>query len=331
MKLKQLFFALSLFISLEAFTQNLGVNADGSTPDNSAMLDVKSASKGILIPRMLQSERLGIANPAKGLLVYQTDGVDGFYFNKGTSGSPNWILLGAQGATGNTGATGATGAQGSTGVTGATGNTGATGATGAQGIAGVTGATGNTGATGATGATGVSLPTQTGNSGKFLTTNGTTASWATPSGGGGGTLELLVRTSTASGAIGASGGVATMQFDNEVIDVNNAYSTSTYTYTVPATGNYWINITGYYICTTTPVPALRLLIDNVVSEYSVSYGNTQLSNAAGGVLDAYNGRAHISIIRPLTAGQVLKVTTANGNTANSLTIQPGSSMSILKF
>ena len=85
------------FFSNPLFAQN-GVkisNATG-TADPSAMLDVVSTSKGVLIPRMTAAQRSpGIANPANGLLVYQTDGTPGYYYNAGTPSVPNWIILSA--------------------------------------------------------------------------------------------------------------------------------------------------------------------------------------------------------------------------------------------
>jgi len=51
----------------------VAINSDGSPPDNSAMLDVKSHNKGMLIPRMTLAEILSISNPANGLQVYNTD------------------------------------------------------------------------------------------------------------------------------------------------------------------------------------------------------------------------------------------------------------------
>jgi hypothetical protein len=60
------------------------------------MLDVSSNTKGALIPRMLLAQRTAIANPATGLLVYQTDGLNGFYYNAGTPAVPNWIRLSAE-------------------------------------------------------------------------------------------------------------------------------------------------------------------------------------------------------------------------------------------
>jgi len=67
----------------------VGVNTDGSSPDGSAMLDVKSTTKGMLIPRMDSTQRVAISTPATGLLVYQTNGTDGFWFYNGTA----WVSL----------------------------------------------------------------------------------------------------------------------------------------------------------------------------------------------------------------------------------------------
>ena len=91
---KKLAFSLFFFLSIQLlFAQNISVNADGSAPDGSAMLDVVATDKGILIPRMTEVQRLGIATPATSLIVYQTDGDDGFYFNAGTPGAPSWVKL----------------------------------------------------------------------------------------------------------------------------------------------------------------------------------------------------------------------------------------------
>jgi hypothetical protein len=64
-----------------------------TTPNSSAMLEINSNAKGLLIPRMTEAQRSGISFPATGLLVYQTDGITGFYFNSGTPGLPNWASL----------------------------------------------------------------------------------------------------------------------------------------------------------------------------------------------------------------------------------------------
>ncbi len=74
------------------------INSDGSAPDASAMLQVQSTEKGILIPSMTTAQRTAIANPADGLLVYDTI-TKSFWFYKSTtwtelatggSGSVSW-------------------------------------------------------------------------------------------------------------------------------------------------------------------------------------------------------------------------------------------------
>ena len=55
MYIKRFLTASLLSLSITSFAQNVGVNADGSTADASAMLDIKSTTKGVLIPRMTES------------------------------------------------------------------------------------------------------------------------------------------------------------------------------------------------------------------------------------------------------------------------------------
>lgn len=59
------------------------------TPDPSAQLDVSSTDKGMLVPRMNLSERNAIADPATGLLIFQTDNTPGFYYYNGSG----WVPL----------------------------------------------------------------------------------------------------------------------------------------------------------------------------------------------------------------------------------------------
>ncbi|MDT0556675.1 tail fiber domain-containing protein [Patiriisocius hiemis] len=72
-------------------------------PDSSSMLDIESTTSGILIPRMIASERTAISNPAEGLLVYQTDSPEGFYYFDGTvwqeisAGNTGWKTTGNSG------------------------------------------------------------------------------------------------------------------------------------------------------------------------------------------------------------------------------------------
>jgi hypothetical protein len=66
--------------------QSVAINTDGSTAASSAMLDIKSTNKGLLIPRMNKAQRNAISSPANALLVYQNaPDSTGFYFYNGTS------------------------------------------------------------------------------------------------------------------------------------------------------------------------------------------------------------------------------------------------------
>ena len=80
------FITLAFFITI-ATAQNVGIGT--TTPATSAQLDVSSTTKGFLPPRMTAAQRIVISTPAEGLLVYQTDGLKGYYyFNNGS-----WISL----------------------------------------------------------------------------------------------------------------------------------------------------------------------------------------------------------------------------------------------
>lgn len=88
-----LFFLTMLCIlsfQINVYSQ-LGIGT--STPHASAQLDVSSTSKGVLVTKMTQAQRTAITSPAVGLLVYQTDGTSGFYYNAGTEASPSWIRI----------------------------------------------------------------------------------------------------------------------------------------------------------------------------------------------------------------------------------------------
>lgn len=73
--------------------QSVAINSTGNIADTSAILDLTSTAKGILVPRMTAAQKAAIYQPATGLMVYQTDGTAGFYYNSGTAGSPVWNLL----------------------------------------------------------------------------------------------------------------------------------------------------------------------------------------------------------------------------------------------
>lgn len=86
MKRTLLLFATALLLGIQSYAQTgVAINTTGNEPDNSAMLDVSSTEKGMLIPRMTEAQRTAIDTPAKGLLVYQNDGTGGFYYYDGSA------------------------------------------------------------------------------------------------------------------------------------------------------------------------------------------------------------------------------------------------------
>lgn len=82
--LKQTLILLVMLSGLASIAQ-VGINTDNSIPDPTSMLDIKSIDKGLLIPRMDSAQRVAISTPATGLMVYQTDGADGFYYYDGST------------------------------------------------------------------------------------------------------------------------------------------------------------------------------------------------------------------------------------------------------
>ena len=65
--------------------QNTAITDDSLyTPEPSAMLDVKSINKGVLLPRLTTAQRNLVSNPAIGLLIFDTD-EKCFYFYNGTA------------------------------------------------------------------------------------------------------------------------------------------------------------------------------------------------------------------------------------------------------
>lgn len=74
------FFVLVLLLSsLELIAQNIGIN--NPTPHASAICDMVSTDKGILIPRLTSAQRVAIVAPAVGLLVYDLTGAKFMYFD----------------------------------------------------------------------------------------------------------------------------------------------------------------------------------------------------------------------------------------------------------
>jgi hypothetical protein len=88
---------LLFFIYVNIVSAQVGIGTN--TPAASAELDVTSTQRGLLPPRMSQSQRNLIASPATGLLVFQTDNTAGYYFYNGSI----WEMIGAMGPQGPSG------------------------------------------------------------------------------------------------------------------------------------------------------------------------------------------------------------------------------------
>lgn len=62
-----------LMIASYSLTAQVAITASGGSADASALLDVQSTDKGLLLPRMTEAEMNTITSPAAGLMVYCTD------------------------------------------------------------------------------------------------------------------------------------------------------------------------------------------------------------------------------------------------------------------
>jgi hypothetical protein len=79
---------ICLFIFIGILKAQVAVNTSSSAAHSSAIFDVSSTTKGMLIPRMTSSEMQTIGSPAPGLLVYNTT-VQAIYQYSGTA----WTML----------------------------------------------------------------------------------------------------------------------------------------------------------------------------------------------------------------------------------------------
>lgn len=76
-------FLTVLIFSAMAIQAQVAINDDGSAANASAVLDVKSTSKGFMPPRMTATEIALIASPAAGLLVFNTDDNHYYFYDDG--------------------------------------------------------------------------------------------------------------------------------------------------------------------------------------------------------------------------------------------------------
>lgn len=74
---------LILLFGIISFSEaQVSINQSGNDPHESAMLDVSSTDKGLLIPRLTSYQRLQIANPVNGLLVFDLTNNSFWFYNE---------------------------------------------------------------------------------------------------------------------------------------------------------------------------------------------------------------------------------------------------------
>jgi hypothetical protein len=278
---------------------NVGIGT--TSPDLSAALDVSSQTKGLLVPRLNALQRLSIANPANGLLVYDTDDSCFHYFN-----GVNWLSLcqnnGVVGTTGPSGPTGANGLIGPTGIPGPTGQTGSLGATGPSGPTGIPGPTGQTGSLGATGPSGPTGPTGvsgiTGSTGVDGITGPTGPSGA--NGITGPTGSTGVSGPTGSPGSGVSNYVLTLGYSNTDLAINSTY----------VTGMFWNS------------PALTLFNDRpsrrAIVPKAGQVSSVQVMSAVAGILAGVSNDNMTIKVRNITQNTESTLTTTYGLSSGNL-------------
>jgi hypothetical protein len=100
-----------ILLVITVIGQNVGINTTGAIPDPSAMLDVSSTTKGLLIPRLTSAQRVAIVSPANGLMVYDNSTASFWYYNGSAweelgEGDADWAVSGNDMYNTNTGGVG---------------------------------------------------------------------------------------------------------------------------------------------------------------------------------------------------------------------------------
>lgn len=91
MKRNKIFIFLGLLLIYSSGNAQVAISDNAAAdPDPASVLDLQSTSRGFLIPRMTETQKNAITSPPNGLMIFQTDGSEGFYFNSGTAASPVW-------------------------------------------------------------------------------------------------------------------------------------------------------------------------------------------------------------------------------------------------
>ena len=85
-----------ILINLFSVHAQIGIGSD--TPHSSSILDINPSSndKGLLVPRLTQSQRDAITSPANGLLIFQTDNTEGLYYYSTSTSSWSKMSLSSE-------------------------------------------------------------------------------------------------------------------------------------------------------------------------------------------------------------------------------------------
>lgn len=83
------FLLFTLAVTIATTAQSVLISNTPAVANNSAILDVTSSQKGILIPRLSNIERDAVKNPATALLIFNSDALQ-FQVNTGTALKPSW-------------------------------------------------------------------------------------------------------------------------------------------------------------------------------------------------------------------------------------------------
>lgn len=96
MKISDFLIIFFVILSLNSYSQNVGISDVAITPDASSMLEIRSTTKGLLIPRIALSATtspLPVTSPATSLLIYNTASVSdvtpGYYYWDGSK----WVRM----------------------------------------------------------------------------------------------------------------------------------------------------------------------------------------------------------------------------------------------
>lgn len=305
--------ALICGLTIVKAQSNLGVGTP--TPDASAKLDVSSTTQGVLLPRMTSMQRTAITNPAAGLLVYQTDGVAGYYFFNGS------IWSSFRGLTGPQGAPGPIGMPGPQGINGANG----------QGLP-IGGTTGQVLA-------------------KIDATNYNTQ-WITPTTAGAGNGATLVWEATALGGqtfntgVGITDGTGGVRYDNDITGpLNGATILSDSVFIVSQSGLYTITAQVGIRSANTSSAHLAGIIAPYIEIYTLPSGGPRRRYFGNGITpsssmestnpfpSSLRGRGFVTATVNLTAGESVRIRVNNLSPSISapITIDGTSRITIVKL